>query len=130
MRAKRTAEIIMNRRVEIILDDNLKERWFGELEEADSADWEVDDFSRVLNTNEFEIEQVRDVLTRAKKFLERVKTENSNEAKVLVAGHGTLLKMLNYNIARYANATDFREFYMENGEIVEHEMQSMVCLFC
>ena len=113
MRARRTAEIVAN---------NLKERGFGELEGTDSAHWEIDGFSRVLNTNEFGIEPVRDVLARAKKFLERVKAENSAEAKVLVVGHGTLLKMLHYNIVGYDDETDFREFYMENGEIVEYEV--------
>ena len=121
MRARRTAEIATDGRVEIVIDDNLKERGFGELEGTDSANWEIDGFSRVLNTNEFGIEPVRDVLARAKKFLERVKVENSDEAKILVVGHGTLLKMLHYSIVGYDDETDFREFYMENGEIVEYE---------
>ena len=37
-------------------------------------------------------------------------------------GHGTLLKMLHYNIVGYDDETDFHEFYMENGEIVEYEV--------
>lgn len=122
MRARRTAEIATDGRVEIVIDDNLKERGFGELEGTDSAHWEIDGFSRVLNTNEFGIEPVRDVLARAKKFLERVKTENSDEAKILVVGHGTLLKMLHYNIVGYDDEADFREFYMENGEVVEYDI--------
>ena len=122
MRAKRTAEIVTNGRVEIVIDENLKERGFGELEGKDSADWEIDGFSRVLNTNEFGIEPVRDVLTRAGEFLQRVKAGNSSETKILVVGHGTLLKMLHYNIVGYDDETDFREFYMENGEIVEYEV--------
>ena len=32
MRARRTAEIVVDGRVEIVIDDNLKERGFGELE--------------------------------------------------------------------------------------------------
>mgnify|MGYP000952323013 CR=1 FL=1 len=122
MRAKRTAEIVTNGRVEIVIDENLKERGFGELEGTDSAHWEIDGFSRVLNTNEFGIEPVRDVLTRAGEFLQRVKAGNSSETKILVVGHGTLLKMLHYNIVGYDDETDFREFYMENGEIVEYEV--------
>lgn len=122
MRAKRTAEIVADGRIEIVIDDNLKERGFGELEGTDSAHWEIDGFSRVLNTNEFGIEPVRDVLTRAKNFLERVMMENSDEAKILVVGHGTLLKMLHYSIVGYDDETDFREFCMENGEVVEYEI--------
>ena len=122
MRAKRTAEIVTNGRVEIVIDENLKERGFGELEGTDSAHWEIDGFSRVLNTNEFGIEPVRDVLTRAGEFLQQVKAGNSSETKILVVGHGTLLKMLHYNIVGYDDETDFREFYMENGEIVEYEV--------
>lgn len=37
MRARRTAEIVVDGRVEIVIDDNLKERGFGELEGTDSA---------------------------------------------------------------------------------------------
>ena len=122
MRARRTAEIVTDGRVEIVIDDNLKERSFGELEGTDSAHWKIDGFSRVLNTNEFGIEPVRDVLARAGEFLRRVKAENSDEAKILVVGHGTLLKMLPYNIVGYDDETDFHEFYMENGEIVEYEV--------
>lgn len=122
MRARRTAEIVADGRFEIVIDGNLKERGFGELEGTDSADWEIDGFSLVLNTNEFGIEPVRDVLARAKKFLERVKAENLDEVKILVVGHGTLLKMLHYNIVGYDDETDFREFYMENGEIVEYDI--------
>ena len=122
MRARRTAEIVADGRFEIVIDGNLKERGFGELEGTDSADWEIDGFILVLNTNEFGIEPVRDVLARAKKFLERVKAENLDEVKILVVGHGTLLKMLHYNIVGYDDETDFHEFYMENGEIVEYDI--------
>ena len=122
MRARRTAEIVADGRFEIVIDGNLKEQGFGELEGTDSADWEIDGFSLVLNTNEFGIEPVRDVLARAKKFLERVKAENLDEVKILVVGHGTLLKMLHYNIVGYDDETDFHEFYMENGEIVEYDI--------
>ena len=59
-----------------MIDDNLKERCFGELGGTNSAHWKIDGFSRVLNTNEFGIEPVRDVLARAGKFLQRVKAEN------------------------------------------------------
>ena len=30
--------------------------------------------------------------------------------------------MLQYNIVGYDDETDFRDFYMENGEIVEYEV--------
>ena len=37
IRAKRTAEIVADGRVDIVIDENLKERGFGELEGTDSA---------------------------------------------------------------------------------------------
>ena len=120
-RAVQTAEIVTDGRFKIIFDDNLKERSFGELEGTDPRSWNIgDDYSRKINTGEYGIEPIKDVLARSKKVLERVKTENPANAKVLIVGHGTLLKTLHYNIVGYDDDTDFSEFHLENGELAEY----------
>ena len=68
------------------------------------------------------IEPIRDVLERSRKFLELVKAENPDDAKILVVAHGVLLKTLHFNIVGYDNDTDFYDFHLENGELVEYEI--------
>ena len=104
-RAAQTAEIAVDGRTQIIFDDNLKERSFGRLEGTDPKTWNMDDYDRRLNTNENGIEPINDVLARSKKILERIKAENPNDAKILIIGHGTLLKTLHFNIVGYDDNT-------------------------
>ncbi len=121
-RAAQTAEIVVGGRTKIIYDDNLKERSFGQLEGTDPRTWKVDDYNRRLNTNENGIEPIKSVLERSGEFLERVKSENLTDAKILVVGHGTLLKTLHFNIVGYDDDTDFDSFHLGNGEIAEYEV--------
>lgn len=121
-RAAQTAEIAVDGRTQIIFDDNLKERSFGKLEGTDPKTWNMDDYDRRLNTNENGIEPINDVLARSKKVLERIKAENPNDAKILIIGHGTLLKTLHFNIVGYDDNTDFSNFHLGNGEIAEYDI--------
>lgn len=121
-RAVQTAEIITDNRCKIIFDDNLKERSFGNLEGEKPEDWNLNDYDRRLNTNQYGIEPIKDVLARSKKVLERIKSENPPEARVLVVAHGVLLKTFHYNIVGYDDDTDFYDFHLKNGEIVEYEI--------
>lgn len=121
-RAVQTAEIIVDGRVQIIVDDNLKERSFGSLEGTDSRTWDIADYDRRLNTNEGGIEPIKDVLARSKKALDRIKAENSGDARILVVGHGVLLKTFMFNILGYDDDTDFSSFHLNNGDVVEYEI--------
>ena len=126
-RAAKTAEIAVNGRCPIVYNDLLVERCFGNFEGKEGKDWMeimngVDIFDRRLNYSEYEIEPIRDVLERSRKFLELVKAENPDDARILVVAHGVLLKTLHFNIVGYDDNTDFYEFHLENGEIEEHEI--------
>ena len=121
-RAIQTAEIAVDGRTQIILDDNLKERSFGDLEGTDPKTWNIDDYDRRLNTDEGGIEPINSVLSRSKRVLERIKNENTSDAKILIVGHGTLLKTLHFNIVGYDDDTDFWSFHLENGEIAEYDV--------
>lgn len=121
-RAVQTAEIAIDGRLQIIFDDNLKERSFGSLEGTDPKAWNVDDFDRKLNTSKGGIEPIKDVLARSKKVLERIKAENPNDAKVIVFGHGTLFKTLHFNIIGYDDTTNFSDFNLKNGGIAEYDI--------
>ncbi|MBQ2638456.1 histidine phosphatase family protein [Candidatus Saccharibacteria bacterium] len=122
LRAKETAEIIVGDKCKIIYDDNLREKDFGNLEGTDSKTWEEDDYDLRLNSSYGGMEPILDVFKRSKKALERIKTENPEDARVLVVAHGTFLKTLHFNIVGYNLDTDITTFKLENGEIREYEI--------
>ena len=123
LRAKQTAEIIVNGKCQIIYDDNLKERYFGGLEGTDPKEWKFgDDYDIKLNTDFGGIEPILSVFERSKKALERIKAENPEDARVLVVAHGSLLKTLHFNIVGYDENTDLWSFKLENGQIEEYEI--------
>lgn len=122
IRARKTAEIVVNGRCEIIYDDDLMERSFGSLEGTDPRKWSHDDFNLRENTDFGGIEPILDVFKRSKRALERIKSENPDNANVLIVAHGTLLKTLHFNINGYNLDTDITTFNLENGEIREYNI--------
>ena len=75
-RARKTAEIITNNRPDIIYDDRLVERSYGDLE-GKIVDWDalgVDDLDIRQNTNIHNLEPVQTVLARSKSFLDDLKS--------------------------------------------------------
>ena len=82
----------------------------------------MDDYDRRLNTDEGGIEPIDKVLFCSKRVLERIKNENIPDAKILIVGHGTLLKTFHFNIVGHNDDTDFWSFHLENGEIVEYDV--------
>ena len=126
-RATKTAEIAVNGKCPIVYNDLLMERCFGDFEGKIGKDWYeiangIDVFDRRLNYGENGMESIREVLERSRKFLEFLKKENSDNARVLVIAHGVLLKTLHFNIVGYDDDTDFYEFHLENGELREYEI--------
>lgn len=124
LRAKQTAEIAVDGRVETIYDDNLVERGFGTLEGTLTTDWDLATiFQFDYSAPGTGMETVREVFARSKKFLERVKTEQPDDAKVLVVAHGFLLKTMYFNAIGYDEKTvDLKSFYMHNVDVVEVEI--------
>ncbi len=121
-RTTQTAKIIINDRCPIIFDNNLKERFFGELESTDPETWTEDVLDLRLNSHLGNCETMQATLDRAKLALDRIKSEQPDNAHVLVVGHGALLKNLHYNIVGYTLDTNFHEFHIHNGEIVEYDI--------
>ncbi|MBQ6313641.1 histidine phosphatase family protein [Candidatus Saccharibacteria bacterium] len=120
-RAVQTAGIILqNHNIKIIYDDNLKERSFGSLEGTDESTWTLDEFDLKLNSREGGMESIKDVLERSKKVLERIKSENPPDAKVLIVAHDFFLRTLHFNIVGYTDDTDFRIFGFKNGSITKY----------
>lgn len=122
IRAVQTAKIAIGDRVKIIYDKDLKERNFGDLEGTDPATWDFNDLDRRLNTNQHNIEPINDLLARAKRVLERIKSENPPDARVLIVAHGTFFKALHFNIVGYDDDTDFLSFHLKNATLAEYDI--------
>ncbi len=125
-RAKKTAQIITDNRTDIIYDDRIIERNYGDLE-GKIVDWDslgVDDLNIRQNTNIHGLEPIQTVLARSKSFLDDLLARHASEpdAHILIVAHGTLLKTLHYNIVGYDENTNLRGFHLENCELVEYSI--------
>lgn len=126
-RAVESAEILVGDKCEILYDDRLIERSFGEFEGRSRDEYwnslgENDTFDRGLNYSGFGIEPIKDVLGRARSFLDEIKKEYAGDKKVLVVAHGVLLKALHFEIVGYDDATDFHKLHFKNAEMKEYEI--------
>lgn len=126
-RAYRTAEIATEGKYEIILDDRLRERCFGEIEGKVGDTWleitgGIDIFDRKLNFGGMNIEPVNTMLARAQNFLDDLQAKYPDDAKILVVAHAGILRNLHFNIVGYDENTDFSTFNIKNGELREYEL--------
>ena len=121
-RTVQTAKIVVNDRCPIIFDNNLKERSFGSLEGTNPATWPEDILDLRLNSHLGNCETLKDTLARSQKVLDRIKSEQPANARILIVGHGSILKTLHYNIIGFDEDTNFHDFHISNGEIVEYDI--------
>ena len=124
-RAAETATIIAGHRCEIRYDDLLKERGFGEFEGRPGAEMRekapnIGDFK--INTNYGGIEPVKDLLARAEAFLAKIKRDCAGMDRVLVVGHGSMLKAIHFAIVGWDEDTDFWSWHLDNTEICDYEL--------
>ncbi len=118
-RAQKTAQIIIDGSCEIITNDLIIERDFGELERMgiEPKSLGLDYYSRVLNINDYGIETIKSTLARSERFLEQVRSERQPEDVILVASHGAFLRALTATIVGYDDSTDFGQFRYDNCEV-------------
>ena len=126
-RAYRTAEIVTRGKCKINVDERLIERGFGEFEGTLNKDWAemtggADVWDRKLNYGERGMETVQEILARARSFLDDVKKNYAEDAKLLIVAHGSLLKALHFVIVGYDDSTDFHAFHFGNAEMKEYEV--------
>lgn len=121
-RALETAKIITDNKINLIIDDRIVERGFGTLEgklfnhEATKNSWDYE-----LDYDEYGIEIIKEVLKRAKNFLDYVNKTYDNK-NILIVSHGAFIKALYFNIIGYDEKTDFLSFFPKNGEVLEFEI--------
>lgn len=125
-RAAKTAEIATDGKYNIIFDDRLVERSFGDFEGQEINGWieatgyDIGDLR--LNTNVGNIEPVKDVLARTKNFLDDLKTKHSDKDIILVVAHGQVACAFHHNIVGYTDDTDWWSVNYNNAEAREYEL--------
>lgn len=120
-RAVETSKIVANNKCNIITNDLLIERALGEFEGKT-----YDDYSKLgywdyeLNSSDFNVEPVRNILKRIKIFLSELK--KNNYKNVLVVSHSAPIRAINYNILGYNSDTNFLEFKADHKVVYEYDI--------
>lgn len=123
-RAAETAQIATGNKYDILYDDRLVERSFGDFEGKEINSWIQDTGYDIgdlrLNTNIGNIEPVKNVLARTKAFLDDLKMKYGNEDVVLVVAHGQVTRGLHHNLVGYTDDTDWWSVEYRNAEAREY----------
>ncbi len=124
-RAAETAEIAVDGRYEIIYDNRLLERSFGDFEGQVVKSWSelvegvnIDDIA--LDEIPDNVEPVQSMLTRANDFIEFLKQNYNNDAKILVVGHGAMSKAFDWILSEHDENDVFGAAHLGNAEIKEY----------
>lgn len=122
-RARQTAEIITDDKVQFTVDNRLRERTFGEIEGKKFDLSMVGDLEdRRTNISPYGIEPINTLLARAKSFLDDLKANHAPDETILVVAHGALLRALHFNIVGYDDDTDLLSFHPNNCELKEYNI--------
>ena len=125
-RAAKTAEIATEGKYKIIYDERLMERSFGDYEGKvidswiDTIGYDIGDLK--LNTNFGNIEPVRDVLARAKSFLDDIKARHNDDDTIFIVAHGQVSCGLHPNLVGYNDDTDWGGVEYRNAEYREYDV--------
>ena len=124
IRTKHTADILVNNKIKIIYDDLLKERCLGNYEgqkvRDDSLISKLWDYN--LNYSLDNVESIKDCLSRAKSFLNKINKEYNNK-NILIVTHGAFLKALHFNLIGYSKSTDFMSFNPQNTTLYKYYLE-------
>lgn len=122
-RTRKTAEILIGDKKEIIYDDMIVERGFGNYEgKPINFDLIETQWNYKLNDSSNNIESLKDCLARADKFLKKVKKEYPNKT-VLIVSHGSFIKTLHFNLVGYDENTNFLSFNPKNTTLYTYDYE-------
>ncbi len=122
-RAKQTANILVGNKINVLYDDLLTERNFGNYE-GKKLDFDLiaSQWDYQLNDCTHNIESIKDCLLRANKFLNKIQEKYSNKT-ILIVTHGSFMKALHFNLVGYDNNTDFLSFNPKNTTLYEYDLK-------
>lgn len=126
-RAAETAQIVAGDRYDIIYDDRLLERSFGDFEGKVIKSWSelvdgvnIDDIA--LEEIPGGVEPVSSMLARASDFVEYLKKKYDNDATILVVSHGAMSKAFDWILSEHAEGDVFGANHLGNAEAREYEL--------
>lgn len=120
-RAAETAQIAVGDRYDIIYDDRLLERSFGDFEGTIVKSWSeivdgvnIDDIT--LEKIEGNVEPVSSMLARASDFVDYLKRTYDDDAVILVVGHGAMSKAFDWILSEHSDDDVFGATHLGNAE--------------
>ncbi len=126
LRAKETAEIVNEKfKKEVIIDDRLAERNYGEFEGVKKADFDYFGFwDYNLNSKYEKAENIKSFYNRVVSFLEELKTEYSDKT-ILLSTHAGICKVLELYFnpsSENSNGGKLGPYLPNNAELLEYEL--------
>lgn len=124
-RAKETAEIIRgNRNIPILIDEDLKEEFYGDMEGQSRLD---NSAYLKQSTSYFKRyphgESYFDVYHRVARFFEKLKREYDGKVKtILIVAHGGMSRAVNLYFKDMENK-DFAPYSIDNCQVVEYVLE-------
>ena len=124
-RAAETAKIATDNKYDIVYDDRLMERSFGDFEGKEINGWveatgyDIGDLK--LNTSVGNIEPVKSVLARTRAVLDDIRAKHGDDEKILIVAHGQVARGLHHNLVGYTDDTDWWSVNYGNAEAREYE---------
>lgn len=125
-RAAETAQIAAGDKYDIIYDDRIMERSFGEYEGKQIASW--DDLIEGVNIDDITLKQipgnvetVQETIDRVTNFVDYLKQTYPDDAKILVVAHGSLARTFYWVLVRPKDEP-FGGGHIHNAEIKEYEI--------
>ncbi|WP_249311221.1 histidine phosphatase family protein [Congzhengia minquanensis] len=125
-RAAETAQIAVGDRYDIIYDDRLLERSFGDFEGKVVKSWSelvdgvnIDDIA--LEEIPGGVEPVCSMLARVNSFLDYLKENYDDNATILVVGHGAMSKAFDWALTEHSADDVFGKTHLGNAEAKKYE---------
>lgn len=121
-RAKETAEIIKGSRpIDIVVDERISERDFGEFEGMTKADFDSDEIWDYEKNKKYEkAENVQELFDRVSSFLNDIK-ENKSDKNILIVTHGGIGIPINWYFNGTPKAGETQKYSMKNCQVVKYE---------
>ena len=119
IRAWSTAMIIVGDKVEIRKDDRIIERYLGDLEGKNRLEYDLTKYwDYDLNSNEYNVETIKDMLNRCESFINTLKENYDEEDNILIVTHNAVIKAL-LNILKNKDYPNNMELYHVGNCFVE-----------
>ena len=121
-RAKQTAEIInKDRNIQIIYDEDVIERDFGEFEGINKKDFDFEGYWSYEQNNKYEkAENIKDFFKRVYNFLDRIQNEYKDK-RVLIVAHGGISIPINCYFNGIPKDNNLLKLVLGNCEVAKYK---------